>query len=95
VVRASLTNTGTRRGEAFVRADIHDRVASRTRPVRQMKAYARAVLDPGEHRVVTLSIPYQELALVAADGAWRVEPGAFDLWISADGQELRAEFEAV
>ncbi|MEP9359612.1 glycoside hydrolase family 3 N-terminal domain-containing protein [Sphingomonas sp. KR3-1] len=95
VVRASITNVGKRRGEAFVRADIHDRVASRTRPVRQMKAYARAVLDPGEHRVVTLSIPYQALALVAADGQWRVEPGAFDLWVVAGDAELHSQFEAV
>ncbi|WP_204278263.1 fibronectin type III-like domain-contianing protein, partial [Escherichia coli] len=58
-----------------MRADIHDRVASRTRPARQMKAHARVTLDPGERKVVTLAIPHAELALVAADGQWRVEPG--------------------
>ncbi|NYT41964.1 glycoside hydrolase family 3 C-terminal domain-containing protein [Sphingomonas sp. R-74633] len=93
-VRVVVTNAGARRGEAFVRADIHDRVASRTRPVRQMKAYARVPLDPGERRVVTLAIPYAELALVAADGQWRVEPGAFDLWVGAGDEELHSQFEA-
>lgn len=94
-VRVAVTNAGLRRGEAFVRADIHDRVASRTRPVRQMKAYARITLDPGERRIVTLAIPHAELALVAADGQWRVEPGAFDLWVGAGGEELHSQFEAV
>ncbi|MDG2532222.1 glycoside hydrolase family 3 N-terminal domain-containing protein [Sphingomonas sp. HITSZ_GF] len=94
-IRVTVANTSTWRGEAFVRVDIHDRVASRTRPVRQMKAYARATLDPGEARVVTLSIPYQELALVAVDGQWRVEPGMFDLWVDAGGEVLHGAFEAV
>ncbi len=94
-VRFAVTNAGLRRGEAFVRADIHDRVASRTRPVRQMKAYARVTLDPGERRIVTLTIPYAELALVAADNQWRVEPGMFDLWVGAGGEELHSQFEAV
>jgi beta-glucosidase len=93
-VRVAVTNAGLRRGEAFVRADIHDRVASRTRPVRQMKAYTRVTLDPGERRIVTLAIPYAELALVAADNQWRVEPGAFDVWVSAGGEELHSQFEA-
>lgn len=94
-VRVAVTNAGARRGEAFVRADIHDRVASRTRPVRQMKAHARVTLDPGERRIVTLAIPHAELALVAVDGRWRVEPGAFDLWVSAGSEELHSQFDTV
>ncbi|WP_342249876.1 glycoside hydrolase family 3 N-terminal domain-containing protein [Sphingomonas sp. OTU376] len=94
-VRVAVTNAGLRRGAAFVRADVHDRVASRTRPVRQMKAYARITLDPGERRIVTLTIPYAELALVAADNQWRVEPGRFDLWVGAGGEELHSQFEAL
>ena len=92
-VRVVVTNTGARRGEAFVRADIHQRVASRTRPVRQMKAWGRVTLDPGERRPIDLAIDGADLALVAADGRWRIEPGAFDLWVTAgEGTELRATF---
>jgi beta-glucosidase len=94
-VRVTLANVGQRAGEALVRGDIHDRVASRTRPVRQMKAYRRVALAPGERRVVELAIPHAELALVAADGKWRVEPGSFDLWVSAGEAELSTQFEAL
>ncbi|WP_204276649.1 fibronectin type III-like domain-contianing protein, partial [Klebsiella aerogenes] len=58
-------------------------------------AHARVTLDPGERKVVTLAIPHAELALVAADGQWRVEPGAFDLWVDAGGVELHSQFDAV
>ncbi len=92
-VAVTVRNTGQRAGLALVRADVHDRVASRTRPVRQMKAFARVMLKPGETRRVTLSIAGDDLALVAADGAWRVEPGDFDLWVDAgEGTEVRGAF---
>ena len=92
-IGVTLANAGERRGTAFVRADIHDRVASRTRPVRQMKAFRRVTLDPGERRRVALAIPLAELALVAADGAWRVEPGDFDLFVDAGpGSRLATTF---
>ena len=92
-IRVTVTNSGARRGEAFVRADVHQRVASRTRPARQMKAFGRLSLDPGERRPLDLVIDGADLALVAADGRWRVEPGAFDLWVTAgEGTELHAVF---
>ena len=92
-VAVTVRNTGKRAGLALVRADIHDRVASRTRPVRQMKAFARVMLKPGETRRVVLSIAGDDLALVTANGAWRVEPGDFDLWVDVgEGSELRGAF---
>lgn len=93
-VRVTVANTGGRRGAAFVRADIHQRVASRTRPVRQMKAFGRILLSPGERGVMALSIAHDDLAIVAADGRWRVEPGRFDLWVTAgEGAELQTAFD--
>lgn len=92
-IRVRVINRGQRRGEAFVRADVHDRVASRTRPVRQMKAFARVALDPGASAEVTLTIAGEDLALVAADGRWGIEPGAFDLWVTAgEGTTLSSSF---
>jgi beta-glucosidase len=93
-IRVRVSNRGRRRGEAFVRVDVHDRVASRTRPVRQMKAFTRVALDPGASAEVVLTITGEDLALIAADGRWRIEPGAFDLWVTAgDRATLRASFE--
>ncbi len=92
-VSAMVRNVGKRAGTTLVRIDLHDRVASRTRPVRQMKAFARVTLAAGEARRVELRIAARELALVASDGRWRVEPGAFDLWVVAgDGVEVKGEF---
>lgn len=93
-IRVTVTNMGKHRGETLVEAHIRDRVASRTRPVRQLKAFGRITLDPEMSGSIHLSIANADLALVAADGRWRVEPGAFDLMIFISGREvLRGAFE--
>ncbi len=93
-VSVMVRNVGKRAGTTLVRIDLHDRVASRTRPVRQMKAFVRVTLAAGETRRIDLRIAARELALVASDGRWRVEPGAFDLWVVAgDGVEMQGAFE--
>jgi beta-glucosidase len=93
-VSVAVRNIGARTGTALVRVDLHDRVASRTRPVRQMKAFARVTLAPGAETRVALEIAGDALALVASDGAWRIEPGAFDCWVNAgDDAEIAGAFE--
>ena len=87
-IRVTVRNRGSRRGTALVEIDIHDRVASRTRPIRQMKAFGRIELAAGASGVLDLAIAYDDLALVAADGAWRVEPGSFDCIALVSGEPL-------
>ncbi len=89
-----VRNIGTQTGSALIRVDIHDRVASRTRPVRQMKAFARVTLAAGAQTRVALRIPADSLALVGSDGLWQVEPGAFDCWVDAgNGAEIAGTFD--
>ena len=85
----TVRNVGRRAGTTLVRVDLHDRVASRTRPVMQAKAFRHVTLAPMRSARVTMTIAHRDLALVAADGRWRVEPGAFDVRVSA-GQDADA-----
>ncbi|MEG3123897.1 glycoside hydrolase family 3 N-terminal domain-containing protein [Sphingomonas sp. GB1N7] len=95
-IRVTVHNRGKRRGETLVEIDVHARVASRSRPARQMKAFGRIALDAGATGTLDLSIAYDDLAIVAADRHWRVEPGLFDLMVFMGGrQQLATRFEAV
>jgi beta-glucosidase len=80
-VTATVTNTGKRAGDEVVQLYIHDRVASRTRPVRELKGFARVSLAPGASKRVTLSLKREDLRFWG-DGDWVVEPGMFDLWVA-------------
>jgi beta-glucosidase len=93
-VTATVTNTGKRAGDEVVQLYIHDRVASRTRPVRELKGFARVSLAPGASKRLTLSLKREDLRFWG-DGDWVVEPGMFDLWVatsSTNGEKRSFEF---
>ncbi len=82
-VHVTLANTGDRAGVEVVQLYVRDLVGSVTRPVRELKAFERVELAPGEARVVSFAVPVADLAFVGVDHAWRVEPGAFKVWVGA------------
>jgi beta-glucosidase len=81
-VTARLTNTGARAGEEVAQLYIHDRVASRTRPVRELKGFRKIRLEPGQSAEVSFTLNRADLAFVGPDLDWIVEPGEFDIWIA-------------
>ncbi|MGE7137601.1 glycoside hydrolase family 3 N-terminal domain-containing protein [Luteibacter sp. NPDC031894] len=83
VVSATVTNTGDVVGEEVVQLYIHDRVASRVRPVRELKAFRKVLLAPGETVDVTFELTRKDLAFTHRDGkTFEAEPGDFLVWIA-------------
>jgi beta-glucosidase len=80
-VTARLTNKGPRKGSEVVQLYIRDRVASRTRPIRELKRIQRVTLGAGESRTVRFSLSRTDLQFVGAGSRIIAEPGLFDLWL--------------
>jgi beta-glucosidase len=80
-VRVDVTNTGSRAGDEVPQVYVHQRVASRTRPVMQLAAFRRIHLMPGETRTVEMKLPAESLELVGIDMKRVVEPGIFDVMV--------------
>jgi len=85
-VQVSVANRGTRSGEEVVQLYVRDVAASRSRPVRELKAFARVALDPGEQRDVTLRVPVRDIGFHEEDGSYVVEAGAFRLWVGGSSE---------
>jgi beta-glucosidase len=70
-------------------------VASLTRPVRELKAFRKVALAPGQSEVVRFTLRSSDLSFVGRDGRWRAEPGSFDVWIapSAEADGLHGSFD--
>ena len=96
MVSAELMNIGDVEADEVAQLYIRDLVGSVTRPVKELKAFQRLRLKPGETRIVEFKIHSDELAFYGADMQRRVEPGQFRVWVgSSSDAELSAEFELV
>ena len=80
-ISVDVTNTGTREGDEVPQLYIHQRVASVTQPVMQLKGFERITLKPGEKRTVTFTVNPEMLSIVNIDMHRVVEPGIFDLMV--------------
>jgi beta-glucosidase len=94
-VSARIANRGTRAAEEVVQLYLHDRVASVTRPVRELKAFRKIALAPGASEVVRFTLTPTDLGFYGADARPVVEPGTFDVWIapSAEAEGVHGSFD--
>lgn len=83
LIRTSVRNVSAVAGEEVVQLYVHDRVASRVRPVRELKAFRKIALAAGESTEVEFRLDRQQLAFTGVDGQYRAEPGLFDIWVCA------------
>lgn len=88
-VQFEITNTGDRRGVEVVQLYVRDLVSSVTRPVRELKGFARVELEPGERREVELEITSEHLAFWNIDKEFVVEPGDFEIQIGPNSRDLQ------
>ncbi len=79
-VEVDVTNTGTRAGTEVAQLYVHDSVASVTRPVRQLVAFARVPLDAGATRQVRFRVPAERLGFYDRRMRFVVEPGVYRLF---------------
>ncbi|QDV78514.1 glycoside hydrolase family 3 N-terminal domain-containing protein [Botrimarina mediterranea] len=85
-LRVTVTNTGPYAGAQVVQLYIRDMVSTVTRPVRELKGFARVDLASGESREVVLPITPDSLAFWNIDKLFVVEPGEFELMVGFDSQ---------
>ena len=63
-VKVQVRNTGQRTGKEVVQLYVRDLVSSVVTPVKQLKAFAKPELKPGEQKEVILKVPVSELYLI-------------------------------
>ena len=95
VVRVSvdLTNTGRLPGTEVVQVYISDLVTSVSWADRELKAFRRVRLDPGQTCKVVFDLPVAEWTLVDAECRRKVEPGQFQVLVGSSSR--REDLQAV
>ena len=89
-VSVRVTNSGDRQGEANIQLYIRDLVSSTTRPVKELKGFAKVALEPSESQTVQLPIGPEHLAFWNIDKEFVVEPGEFEIQTGPSSAETQS-----
>jgi beta-glucosidase len=89
-VSLKLANTGPRAGAEVVQLYVRDVKSSLDRPVKELKAFERVELKPGEARTIAFKLDKSALSYFdPAKKAWVAEPGAFEVQVGASSRDIR------
>ena len=84
-----VTNTGSRAGSETVQLYIAAKDSKVERPVKELKAFQKVYLQPGETRNVTLTIGTDALSYYdETSGSWRADAGKFEALIGTASNNL-------
>ncbi|MBQ8290127.1 MAG: beta-glucosidase BglX [Clostridia bacterium] len=89
-VCATVTNKGARDSAALVQLYIRDVVASRVRPVKELKGFERVELKAGESKVVSFEITSDMLSFKDTSDKDVLEAGEFYAFVGLSSDEKRA-----
>lgn len=95
-VSIDVTNTSSVDGEEVVQLYLRDRVASVTRPVKELKDFQKVLIKAGEKKTLTFTLDINDLSFYNADLQWVAEPGQFEVMVGGNSQEtLNTVFELI
>ncbi len=80
-VSVDVANVGDRAGTEIVQLYVRDVVASRTRPVSELKAFVRVYLEAGQEKQVDLILDQSAFGFYDDSGEFVVEPGEFHIFV--------------
>lgn len=86
-VSVDVTNAGARPGTAVVQLYIRQDNTIPTRPVKELKDFARVTLAPGETKAVRLLLTPEKLGHYLADGTFIVPPGTFRVMVGTSSRD--------
>ncbi|MFD2787600.1 glycoside hydrolase family 3 C-terminal domain-containing protein [Hymenobacter rubripertinctus] len=91
-VTLSVRNTGKVAGAEVVQLYVHDDQASVKRPEKELKAFQKVFLQPGESKTVTLTLSPDAFRFYdEARKQWTLEPGRFTLLAGSSSRDIRQQ----
>jgi len=89
VAKCTVKNIGSRYGAEVVQLYASDPVCSVLRPEKELRAFEKVFLKPGETKTIELTIKVADLAFYnEAKKAWNTEPGDFILQLGNSSRNI-------
>jgi beta-glucosidase len=88
--RLDVKNSGTRSGKEVVQVYVREINASLSRPEKELKAFKKISLEPGETHKIMFSLDREAFWFYDPDKkGWRVNSGEYDILIGASSNDIR------
>lgn len=96
-ISATLTNHGQHAADEVAQLYIHDRTASVSRPVRELKGFQKVTLAPGESKRVRFMLARADLSYIGLKNLPTLDPSVIDVWVapSAQAEGVKGHFEVI
>ena len=86
-VSVKVKNTGEISGDEVIQLYISDKYSSITRPVKELKAYRRVSLKPGESKEIVFELNKSAFAYYDSEMNYIVEAGDFDILVGNSSRD--------
>lgn len=90
-IRFQVKNTGAAAGDEVAQLYWHDCQGTLVRPMRQLGAFVRLTLQPGEERTVQVVLDSHQLAYHGADMQLAIQPGRREVMVGSSAADIRLE----
>jgi beta-glucosidase len=89
-VSVSVTNSGSRAGAEIVQVYVRAIASTVFKPEKELKAFQKVFLQPGESTTIDLTLDRQAFAFYDVNtAAWLVESGEYEIVAGASSRDLR------
>ena len=91
-VTVTVANTGERAGAEVVQLYVRERAPHLRRPDKELRAFAKPMLEPGAQREVSFQLEPRDFASFDTRvAAWRTDSGEFDILVGASSRDIRLQ----
>ncbi len=91
-VGVKVKNTGSVKGKEIVQLYVKDIVSTVARPEKELKAFAKIELEPGEEKEVIMTLDFRSFAYFDTELAdWYVETGDFKILVGPSSRNIALE----
>ena len=91
-VSIDIKNTGKVAGKEVVQVYVSDIASSVPRPPKELKAFKKVALKPGEKKKIEFTLTKEDFAFYGVKTKnWVVEPGDFEILVGSSSRDIRAK----
>ncbi len=87
-ISVEVKNAGDFDGEEIVQLYIHDKIASVTRPLKELKRFEKVLINKGQTKTVKFSLSSEDLAFYNVNQEKVIEAGEFDIYVGKNSNEV-------